>query len=132
MRFRLGTLTLALATMAAVTLATIPAEAATSTKLKVPFSFTVDGKECPAGFYWVQRDTVASTVTLQGKDASQSFIWIAGPSETTKRSGVILSFDQVGGMHALRTIQSGSLVTPRLDKKLLKTEDISPQDQPGQ
>jgi hypothetical protein len=131
MRFKLGTLTLALAT-AAVTFATIPAEAATSTKLTVPFSFTVDGKECPAGVYSIQRDTPGNFVRLQSKDASQSFVWVAGWTPETKSDRVTLNFDQLGQTHALRSIQFGQLVTPRLDKKLMKTEDVSPQVVPGQ
>lgn len=102
MRFKLGTLILALA---AVALATIPAVAATSTILKVPFSFTVDGKECPAGLYSVQRDSSPNMVRLQSKDASQSFTWIAGSSAATKGDRVILSFDQLGQTHVLRSIQ---------------------------
>ena len=133
MRSKLFNLGLASAALAAVALAAIPAVAATTTtNLKVPFSFTVNGKECPAGVYSIQRNAVASTVVLQARDSSRSFIWIAGPSETTKTGSVVLSFDQIGETHVLRSVQSGSLLTHRLDKGTMKNEAETVQVTPGQ
>jgi hypothetical protein len=132
MRIKLGTLILGSATMAAAALAAIPAMAADATTLKVPFNFTVNGKVCPAGTYSVQRDNLASTLVLRGKDPSNTFIWIAGPSDVRKDGGAVLSFDQIGEMHALRSVRSGSLATPTLDKRLIKAEDTSSKDMPGQ
>jgi hypothetical protein len=134
MRIKLSTLVLASAAMAAVALTAIPAMASVTVTatVKVPFSFTVDGKQCPAGIYLVQRDTPGNFVRLQSKDASQNFGWIAGSSDAKDGSRVVLSFDQLGQTHILRSIQYGPLATPRLDKKLMKGEDISPQDIPGQ
>jgi hypothetical protein len=128
------TLTLASAAIAAVALAAIPAVAApTTTKnLKVPFSFTVNGKECPAGVYMIQRNAVASTLMLQSRDSSRSFMWIAGPSDTTTGGSVVLSFDQIGETHFLRSVQSGSLLTHRLDKDTVKNEAVTVQVTPGQ
>jgi len=132
MRSRLFRFTLASAALAAVALSAIPAMAATATTLKVPFSFTVNGKECPAGVYLIQRDTVASTVMLQARDASKSFIWIAGPSATKNSDSVVLNFDQIGEKHALRSVQSGSLLTNRLDSKTVENEGVTVQVTPGQ
>jgi hypothetical protein len=132
MRINLSTLVLASAAMATVALTAIPAMASATTTVKVPFSFTVDGKECPAGVYSVQRDSPGNVVRLLSKDASQSFSWIAGWSADKDGNRVVLSFDQLGQTHLLRSVQYGPLATPRLDKKSIKSEDISPRDVLGQ
>jgi hypothetical protein len=114
-------------------LAAIPAVAATTTtNLKVPFSFTVNGKECPAGVYSIQRDGFTNIVKLQSRDSSQSFIWIAGPSATRNSGSVVLSFDQIGETHFLRSVQSGSLLTHRLDSETMKNKAVTVQVTPGQ
>jgi hypothetical protein len=120
--------------MAAVALAAIPAVAATTStiSLKVPFSFTVNGKECSPGVYSIQRNAVASTVILQARDGSRSFMWIAGPSDGANAGSVVLSFDQIGETHVLRSVQSGSLLTHRLDRKTMKSETVTEQVTPGQ
>jgi hypothetical protein len=45
---------------------------------------------------------------------------------------VILRFDAIGSQHALRSIQYGALVTPRLDKKLAQTADAQTESIQGQ
>ena len=133
MRSKFFTLTLASAAMAAVALSAIPAVATTTTRsLKVPFSFTVNGKECPAGVYLIQRDVFTNIVRLQSKDASKSFTWIAGPSAATNAGSAILSFDQIGDKHVLRSVQSGSLETHRLDSETMKSKAVTVQVTPGQ
>jgi hypothetical protein len=132
MRSKLGTLTLASVALAAVALSTIPAMAATTTTFKVPFSFTVDGKDCPAGIYSVQRDSLSKTVTLQSKNAPRGFIWVAAWAPSDDSNRVTLKFDAEGQTHALRSVQFGPLVTARLDKKTRKIEDVSAQIEPGQ
>jgi hypothetical protein len=121
MRFILHKLVLVPAMMAAAALATTSANAETT--VKVPFSFTVAGKICPSGRYAVRQDVTDSFVTLVSKGSSQSFIWVLGPgtpSPTDKL--VVLKFDQSGQTHALRSIQVGSLITGRLDRKKTATE----------
>jgi hypothetical protein len=103
--------------------------AATSTTLKVPFSFTIDGKILPAGEYSVQRDR--DFVRLKGKDAGESFVWVAAPSATWEDK-VILKFEPVGQTQALQSVQYGPLVTNTLDRKSKKAEEMSPQFMPGQ
>ena len=131
MRSKFSTLVLASAALAAVALATIPAVAATSTTLNVPFNFTVDGQSLPAGLYSVQQDLSGSILRLQSRDGSGSFSSIAIPSEKNGDRAV-LRFNTVGQTHVLESIQFGPLVTPKLDKKTRKAENLSPQTMPGQ
>ena len=107
----LRTFVLAPAAMAAAALATNTAMAET---LKVPFTFTVDGKEFPAGLYSVQRQSSHNLVTLTSRDASQSFTWGVAPGDPAPTdTAVTLRFSEA---HALRSVQYGPLITPRLDK----------------
>lgn len=132
MRSKFFTLTLAAAALAVAASATIPAVAASSTTLNVPFSFSVDGKVYPAGAYTVQRDALTSTMRMQSKDASQRMAWVAVDGAVRGEGRVILQFDNAGQTRALRTVQSGTLTTPRLDlNKKRKLEDIS-SDRAGQ
>ncbi len=95
---------------------------ATAETLKVPFNFTVAGKDCPAGLYSVQRDKSGSMVKLVSKDASNSFAWIARPSEPApKNAPVVLKFAARGQNHTLQSIQYGALVTSTFDKKAMQS-----------
>jgi hypothetical protein len=120
MRSKLFTLVLVPAIMAVAALTTIPAKAETKT-LNVPFSFTVNGKTCPAGAYKVQGDTVSNLVELASIHSSQSFILLAHKAGKND-SRVILRFDDAGDTHALQSIQFGPIVTARLDGKSSKAE----------
>jgi hypothetical protein len=112
--------------MAAAALATNTAMA--DTTLKVPFSFTVAGKTCPAGLYLVKRGTSSNLVTLQNKETAQAFSWIIGPGDPTPSDlAVTLKFDEMGDAHALRSVQVGPWITSRLDKKTKQNEHIAPQ-----
>jgi hypothetical protein len=90
-----------------------------STTVKVPFSFTAAGKTCPAGIYSVQQDLSHSLVTLKSYDASHSFSWTLNPGDPNPTdTGVTLKFDEFGESHVLQSVRFGSLITPRLDKKV--------------
>ena len=128
MQSKFSTFVLASTALAAA-LATLPAVAATSTTLNVPFSFTVGGKILPAGEYSVERDR--NFVRLKGKDGSQRFTWIAVPA-AAEENKVVLKFDPQGQTHALQSIQYGPLVTTTVDRKSKKAEEVSPQYTPGQ
>jgi hypothetical protein len=130
MRSKFSTLVLASAALAAVALVTIPVVAETSTTLNVPFSFTVNGQSLPAGAYSVQRDSSGNFLRFQGKDASQSFLWLASPG-ATRGDRVVLKFEGQGQTHVLQSVQYGPFVTVRLNKKTRNTEDLSPQPMPG-
>jgi hypothetical protein len=130
MRSKFSTLVLASAALAAAALATIPAMAETSTTLNIPFSFTVNGQSLPAGAYSVRRDILSNFIRFQGKDASQSFIWLSIPG-ATHGDRVILKFEGQGQTHVLQSVQYGPFVTNRLNKKTRSTEDLSPQPTPG-
>ena len=115
MRSILRKLILVPAVMAAATLATTSAMA--EARVKVPFSFTVDGKNCPAGQYTVDRDARSNLVTLKGRDASQTFTWLLNPGDPgPKDANVVLRFGADGQKHTLQSIQYESLITRRLDK----------------
>jgi len=134
MRSKLSTFILASTVLAVTALATLPAVAATSgtsATLKVPFSFTVNGRSLPAGEYSVQRDTSGNFLRLRSKDASESFVWVVG-SNATPGDRIILKFDPQGQTHALQSVQFGSLTTVKLDQKSRKSEDVSAPVMPGQ
>jgi type 1 fimbria pilin len=112
MRFNLRNLVLASASIAAFTATAAMAE----TTLKVPFNFTVAGKNCPAGVYTVERNSVGTQVTLKSMSAPKSFTWAVGPGDPAPtETGVVLKFDARGQDHALQSIQYGSKVTSNLD-----------------
>src|SRR5215469_7972020 len=105
----------ALLATATATLATKPARA--DAGVKVPFSFTADGKRCPAGTYQVKSDGGSNSVTLVGRDSSKIFSWVVKPrTGESSPNKVILRFDQAGSDHVLRSIQYGSQETLPLDK----------------
>ena len=103
--------------------ATIPAVAETSATLKVPFNFTVYGRTFPAGEYAVVRSTNLSSLRLQNKNSSEGYSWVTGPSDT-KRDRVVLRFS--GENHALESVQYGTVISPRLDKRSKEKESVVP------
>ena len=128
MKLSVRNLVIASAMMAAVAVTTTSAMAATT--VKVPFSFTVDGKICPAGTYTVDKDVNTRIITLQGKQAPQSFKWVLGPANNVAAdSKVTMSFDEVGKTHALKSVQYGSMVTAKIGSK---THEISTHADQGQ
>jgi hypothetical protein len=114
--------------MAAAALATNTAMAET---VKVPFKFTVAGKDFPAGYYSVKREFSLGMVTLRSNATSQSFIWILAPGDPAPTdTAVVLRFDQLGQDHVLQSVQFGPLITSRLDKKAMQT--MMARNVPGQ
>jgi hypothetical protein len=100
--------------------------------LKVPFSFTVAGKDCPAGIYTVARQN-GSIVKLQSKDARKSFSWVIAPGDPSPYdTKVVLKFNDLGSNHELRTVQYGPDITSRLDKKDHRNEHVPVQSVEGQ
>jgi hypothetical protein len=121
MRSKLHTVLASAALMAAAVLATNSAMAETT--LKVPFSFMVAGKICPAGHYTVKENSTGSYVTLVNEDASRVFTFLLLPNSPEFKSGeVVLKFDVAGESHLLRTVQVGSMTTSVLDKKAPNSE----------
>jgi hypothetical protein len=110
---------LAPAVMAAAALAT---NTAMAEAVKVPFSFTVAGKNLPAGYYSVQCEISHNMVTLRSSETRQSFTWIIAPGNPAPTdTAVILRFDELGQEHALQSVQYGPMITSRLDKKTKQT-----------
>lgn len=110
MRIILPKVFLATAVLAATALTTNTAMA--EKRLNVPFNFTVNGQNWPAGVYAVAKDSSGEVVTLRSIDASKSasFIMHAGDPEPTDRR-VMLKFDDTGSTHALRSVQYESLTS---------------------
>ncbi|MGH9605741.1 MAG: hypothetical protein ACRD3N_08565 [Terracidiphilus sp.] len=117
MRSKIFSLVLAPALLAAAAFTSNPAQAAT--RLTVPFSFSANGKVCPAGTYIVSRDITGYFVTLGSVESPQrNFLWLMGPGAVDPADNrVTLEFDDIGTSHALRSIRYGSMVTSRLDGK---------------
>jgi hypothetical protein len=123
MRSILHKLILAPAVMAAAALATNTAQA--EKPINVPFNFTAAGESLPAGLYVVAKDNSSNLVTLRSTETAQSFTWIVGPGDPNPTDNqVVLRFDAAGQTHALRSIQYGSAITGRLDKKSIGAEEI--------
>ena len=110
------------AVIMAVTLAANPAVAET-TSIKVPFSFEVAGKTFPAGDYSIRHDIGTYFVTLASKASPQNFSSVVGPGEPSLRDyKIALKFDLVGQTHLLQSIQCGTMITSKLDRKALGSE----------
>ncbi|HTU51429.1 MAG TPA: hypothetical protein VMF56_12585 [Acidobacteriaceae bacterium] len=121
MRSKIYTVLASAALMAAAVLATNSAMAETT--LKVPFSFMVAGKTCPAGHYIVRENAIGSYVTLTNEDSSRVFTWILLPNSPDYKSGnVVLKFDVDGQRHLLRSVQVGPMTTSVLDKNAGNSE----------
>ncbi|MGA9672562.1 MAG: hypothetical protein WBQ94_25325 [Terracidiphilus sp.] len=115
MQIKFPTSILAPAILAVAALASIPAVAETAI-VKVPFNFTVKGHNLPAGDYSVERDLRGNFVKLQSQQTAQTFMWI-GSESAEKSKPASLIFDHEGQQYVLRTVQSGTFVTPSLDRK---------------
>jgi hypothetical protein len=123
MKTNFRTFVLASAAVAAAAMVTIPAVADTSATLRVPFSFTVNGRTLPAGDYTVVRSNNLAFVRLQSVNSFAGYSWIAGQSQE-KRDRVILRFN--GENHALQSVQFGPVISPQLDKKSKNKESVVP------
>jgi hypothetical protein len=114
MRSILPKIFLASAMVATAALATNNALA--ETMVNVPFSFTVNGKVCPAGRYAVDRNPMSDAVMLRTDDWKRSFSWIASPGyPAPSDSRIILRFDRDGDSYKLQSVQYRNLITSRLD-----------------
>jgi hypothetical protein len=124
MHSTLRTLVPALILTAAAAFATKPALA--DARVQVPFDFTVNGKQMPAGQYLIKTDKTNNTVTLVSRRSSKVYTWIVVPSNKDPDSSrVVLKFNSSDAGHSLRTIQFGNDVTTRLDQSPSRTEDLS-------
>lgn len=105
--------------LAAAALVTTSATAEST--VKVPFNFTVGKKALPAGDYAVVHQTDSSFVTLIRRGSSDIYTWILGPGTPDPNdTKVALTFGKIGEAHVLQSVQYGSQITARLDKKSLR------------
>ena len=119
------------AVIAVAALATNSAKAETT--LNVPFSFTFAGKTCPAGHYSVRHDSTGNFVFLRNEDSSLTYTAIlASGAPGPNKDKIAMRFDSFGDTHALRSIQLGSVITPRLDKTSDAAERASTRHSEGQ
>jgi len=119
MRINLSKMILATVAVAAVAVTATTAKA--DTRVNVPFTFSVDGKICPAGEYVIERTSFNGLVTLQSKDAKRHFSWILVPNANDQDKRIVLKFDQFGENKVLNSVQYGQLTTHKLDKKFKET-----------
>jgi hypothetical protein len=120
MKNMIRNLMLASAVVATAALATTSAMATT---LNVPFSFTVNGKQCPAGVYSVERGINSSVVSVSNREGSRNFTWVLHPGDPDPtEKAVILHFENQGDTHVLQSVQYGSQVTSPFTKKSKRTE----------
>jgi hypothetical protein len=104
---------------AAVALCTTTAFAATQTRVNVPFNFVAENHAYDAGSYNVEVDLQRSLLKLTSvSKPSQTMLWIVGPGAADPmHPKVALRFDVIGQDRILNTVQSGSVITPNLDRK---------------
>jgi hypothetical protein len=94
--------------------------AANQARVDVPFSFTAKGQSYPAGTYDLDMNANRTIVTMASKvDLGKQIQWYVHPTEPAATPAVV-TFDQAGTDHALKTIQLGDKVTPNLDRRPAK------------
>ena len=121
MRLSIRSLVLAPALMAA---AAVTPQIASAAVLHVPFAFTVQGQNLPAGEYTVTRDSSGSIVTLVVAENQKSFKWQVTPGDAAPGTqGVIMRFDRSNAGYELRSIQYNALITSQLDKRSHRNDD---------
>ena len=121
MRLSLPTLVLAPALLAAA--AAMPQHASAAV-LHVPFAFTVNGHNLPAGDYSVNSQLNGDAVILTTADHTQQFTWLLLPGDPAPGdTNVVLKFDTTNAGYQLRSIQYRAMITNRLDKKSRESED---------
>src|SRR5271170_5519845 len=90
--------------------------AANQARVDVPFRFTMKGQTYPAGTYDLAMNANHTIVTMASKvDLGKQIQWYVQPTEAAATPAVV-TFDQAGNDHALKTIQLGDKVTPTLDR----------------
>src|SRR5258708_6743232 len=121
MRLSLPTLVLAPALLAA---AAVMPQHASAAVLHVPFAFTVNGHNLPAGDYTVDTQLNGDAVMLATADRSLQLTWLLLPGDPAPgETKVIMKFDAGDSGYQLRSIQYRALITNRLDKKSYGSED---------
>ena len=108
-------LTLKTLVLSSAALCATAAIAANQARVDVPFSFTAKGQSYPAGSYAVTLDANHNFVTMTNNtDAAKHITWYVSPADPAQAPALV-TFDQLGTDHTLRTIQLGEHVTPNLD-----------------
>jgi hypothetical protein len=132
MRITLGKLIVAPVILAAAAaIATIPASA--EARVTVPFDFSVNGQNLPAGQYVVERAGLDNrAVILSSEQGLRSFTWSLNPGDSQPDGKVIMTFDTQNQAHMLRTIAYGSMATSKLDKSGKHSEHLSIETVEGQ
>lgn len=105
------------AVIASAILFTTAAFAANRAVVNIPFNFEAHGKTFPAGQYVATVDLQHNLVTFASTtDTRISARWFTGPADSNPSDEkLILTFDDHGSHHDLRTVQLGSRITSRLD-----------------
>ena len=109
-------LTLKTLVLASAALCATAAFAANQARVDVPFSFTAKGQSYPAGSYEVTLSPDHNLVTMMSNaDAAKQITWSVNPADPAPAPALV-TFNQFGSDHTLKTIQLGEHITPNLDK----------------
>ena len=101
--------------------AVLATSAAMAATIKVPFSFTVDGRNCPAGTYSIDQKLGVHAITLHSQSEPISFTWSVKPDDAALNdSRVTLRFQ--GQAHTLQSVQYKTFSTANLDRHLRTKE----------
>jgi len=99
--------------------------AAAAATVKVPFEFKAAGKVFPAGTYNIEKDSTLNSVTLYNKETAEGITMLVGPGAPDPNdSAISLKFDQDGESRILRTVQYGSQITSRLDRRQSEADHL--------
>ena len=108
-------LTLKTLVFASAALCATAAFAANQARVDVPFSFTAKGQSYPAGSYEVTLNPDHNLVTMMSNaDAAKQITWSVNPADPAPAPALV-TFNQFGADHTLKTIQLGEHITPNLD-----------------
>jgi hypothetical protein len=90
--------------------------AADSGVVNIPFNFESHGIAFPAGRYAASLDTYKNVLTFRNTQNSKaSALWPVSPADSANAKVLRLTFDDLGDVHALHSVQIGSRITPVLD-----------------
>lgn len=118
----IGKLLLIPGALASVGLTSLPAAA--DARVNIPFNFSVDGEQYPAGQYLLKQGQMYNRVlTVQSEDTPTAFNCTLTPGGNTDNPDkVVVIFDVRDNNYTLRNIQYGTLTSPRMNKAINRSE----------
>ena len=74
----------------------------------IPFNFTVEDQQLPAGTYYVDVDYQTHVVSLRHKETGRSWAVVARPDDGDHLSQAVLDFDTINGERVLADLKTSS------------------------